>query len=157
MVIVVAACSRAPEILYPPVTGHQATPFSDPPEPCQLTYLTEYVENVAAGSTLRGTVVDTADRPAIGAMVFVTSRALVGGQQTMTDEEGRYDLGVLPPGDYAMTIYYESRKAHHRLEIRRGVEAIDHARMLDHSCEPSQCLETCKPEVSQLRRDARTR
>ena len=158
VVIVVAACSHAPEILYPPVTGHQATPFSPPPpaESCQMAYVTEYIDNATSRATLRGTVVDASDRPAARATVIATGPALVGEQVVITDLAGRYDVGVLPPGEYTLTLYYENRTARHPLEIRRGMDSIDHTHALDHGCEPFRCLETCLPEVSQLQRDART-
>jgi carboxypeptidase family protein len=146
VVIVVAACARAPEILYPPVTGHQATPFSEPPpaKSCQLTFVTEYIDSATSSATLHGTVVDSANRPAVGATVVATGRALVGEQVVITDEAGRYNIGALPPGDYTLTIYYENRTATHAFEIRRGVESIDHARTLARGCEVSRgCRGPC--------------
>ena len=116
------------------MTGHQATPFSEPPN-CSIVHLTEYVERADSDATLRGTVVDATDRPAVGAMVFVSGRDF---RHAITDEAGRYDVGALAPGDYRLEISYENNKGSLRLEIRCGTDSIDHPRAVDRDCPLSQ-------------------
>lgn len=153
VVIVVAACSRAPEILYPPVTGHQATPFSAPP-PCQLPFVTEYVEG--SKTALSGTVVDAAGK-AVECMVSVHGDALVGSGMAFTDAAGAYRISQLPPGEYTLWIYYQNGRASHPLVILSGVESIDHTFEADKNCPFSTpCSHDTCEAVSQLQRDART-
>jgi hypothetical protein len=91
--------------------------------------------------------------------VVATGNALVGEQVVITDEAGSYNIGALPPGDYRLTIYFENRRGYHLLEVRRGVQSIDHARTTDHACRlpQSSCWYGTCEAVSQVQRDARTR
>src|SRR5690349_3321384 len=56
---------------------------------------------------IRGTVTDgkNGDKLA-GVTVIVTSPALSQTQTAITDENGAYQVGQLPPGDYLVTFYY---------------------------------------------------
>lgn len=79
---------------------------------------------VAQGTTssaLSGTVVDSSGKPIVGALVRVTSDALIGGSRVATTtENGRYRIPILPPGRYQLTVEakgYPTRKATEQAEL----------------------------------------
>ncbi len=56
-------------------------------------------------SALSGTVVDPAGKAIAGAIIRVSSDALIGGSRTTaTAENGRYRIPMLPPGRYSITV-----------------------------------------------------
>jgi hypothetical protein len=56
-------------------------------------------------SAITGTIRDQAGKPVLGAVVRVTSDALIGGSRSgVTSENGRYRIPLLPPGRYAITV-----------------------------------------------------
>lgn len=63
---------------------------------------------VAQGTTssaITGTVLDHTGKPIVGAVIRVTSDALIGGSRvTTTTENGRYRIPILPPGRYQLTV-----------------------------------------------------
>ncbi|MEO7736388.1 MAG: carboxypeptidase regulatory-like domain-containing protein [Kofleriaceae bacterium] len=60
---------------------------------------------------VRGLITDSASRERpFGAIVEATSAGLQGSQTTMVDELGRYYLTSLPPGNYTLTVYYNTAK-----------------------------------------------
>lgn len=78
-------------------------------------------------SALSGTVLDPAGRPVAGALVRVTSDALIGGSRTAaTAENGRYRIPILPPGRYTITVEakdFPIRKASEVLELGKTTTA----------------------------------
>src|SRR5688572_17910073 len=61
----------------------------------------------ATTAVIRGTVVDQATgEPVPGATIVATSPALAGEQVVISDEAGTYVISNLPPGTYALTVYY---------------------------------------------------
>jgi hypothetical protein len=82
------------------------------------------VEADAQGLTgaLVGTVKDAGGGVMPGALVRVTSPALIGGaRQTMSSDRGQWRLPILPPGDYELTIDLSPRFAvYRRSAIRIG-------------------------------------
>jgi outer membrane receptor protein involved in Fe transport len=71
---------------------------------------------------IQGTVTDgkTGDKLA-GVTVIVTSPALSQTQTAITDENGFYQVGQLPPGDYLVTFYYADITVE-RSGIRVGID-----------------------------------
>ncbi len=68
-----------------------------------------------------GAVTDAATgEPLAGVTVIVASPALQGEQIAITDEDGRYKLTSLPPGDYVVTFVYAE------LTVRRPVTVSVH-------------------------------
>lgn len=61
---------------------------------------------------LRGTVVEAGTNvPMPGARVELRSEALIGGpRKAISDEEGRFDFPLIPPGRYDVTVTYEGLK-----------------------------------------------
>lgn len=56
---------------------------------------------------IQGVVTDGANGEKLaGVTVIVTSPALSQTQTAITDENGTYQVGALPPGDYLVTFYY---------------------------------------------------
>ena len=53
--------------------------------------------------TIRGTVVDTDQRPVPGVTVTAASPVIQGTRSTITDTAGNYTLAALPPGAYEVT------------------------------------------------------
>ena len=53
--------------------------------------------------TIRGTVVDTDQRPVPGVTVTARSPVIQGTRSTVTDAAGNYTLAALPPGAYEVT------------------------------------------------------
>ena len=79
---------------------------------------------VAQGTTssaISGTVVDQTGKPIQGALIRVTSDALIGGSRVATTtENGRYRLPILPPGRYQLTVEakgFPTRKATEQAEL----------------------------------------
>src|SRR3954468_1115994 len=70
---------------------------------------------------LIGTLTDTQGGVLPGAIVRVSSPALIGGAQVAsTDERGRLRFPALPPGDYSLDIEVHGFKAYHEQNIRIG-------------------------------------
>ena len=68
---------------------------------------------------LIGTLTDTQGGVLAGAVVRVSSSALIGGTQRMTtDGRGQLRFPVLPPGDYSLDIEVDGFKAYHEQGIR---------------------------------------
>ena len=72
-------------------------------------------------SAISGTVLDQNGKPIPGALIRVTSDALIGGSRSVvTSENGRYRLPILPPGRYSMTVEakgFPTRKASEVAEL----------------------------------------
>src|SRR2546422_2580941 len=49
--------------------------------------------------------------PVAGALVVASGPALQGSESTRTDEAGEFEIGLLPPGEYALHIQAEGHKA----------------------------------------------
>jgi hypothetical protein len=79
----------------------------------------EAAAHLAEHNTIRGTIDDRPNVPAIGATVVMTAPNNTT-QVAITDEHGQYLITQLPAGSYTMTIYYNDRT----LE-RRGVVASE--------------------------------
>lgn len=59
--------------------------------------------------SISGHLVDDHGRPASGATIIATSSAMSGDGVAIADHNGAYVVPDLPPGVYAITIYYDSR------------------------------------------------
>jgi carboxypeptidase family protein len=64
----------------------------------------------AEGRTIQGAIYELGGEPCIGATVVATSPALEGEQVVITDEEGLYKITGLPPGAYALIVYYNNER-----------------------------------------------
>ena len=81
---------------------------------------------VAQGLTgaLIGTVTDEAGGVIIGAVVRISSPALIGGElTTKTDERGQLRFPSVPPGSYALEIAQEGFRPYRDADIRIGAGA----------------------------------
>ena len=81
---------------------------------------------VAQGLTgaLIGTVTDEAGGVIIGAVVRISSPALIGGElTTKTDERGQLRFPSVPPGSYALEIALEGFRPYRDADIRIGAGA----------------------------------
>src|SRR5881628_2321568 len=66
-----------------------------------------YAQSAATVGSLRGTLRDSSSGEAIaGATIVATSPALQGDQVALTDEAGEYYITSLPPGLYALTVFW---------------------------------------------------
>ena len=73
---------------------------------------------------LQGTVKDEQGGALPGALVRVTSSALIGGPATLTtDDTGRLWFPVLPPGAYTLDIVLPGFAAYHEEDVRIGAGA----------------------------------
>src|SRR5262245_60160256 len=72
-----------------------------------------------------GLITDQANGQAVaGATVVATSPSLQGTQAEMTDEQGEYLLGNLPPGIYSITVYYgEGQTTRNNVLVQLGKTA----------------------------------
>jgi hypothetical protein len=71
-----------------------------------------------------GTVKDAQGGVVRGALVRLTSPALIGGQETVTtNEKGQMRFPILPPGDYTLDIERQGFASYHEAEIRIGAGA----------------------------------
>ena len=70
---------------------------------------------------IQGTVTDEKSQKLPGVTVIVTSAALSQTQTAITDENGSYQVGQLPPGEYLVTFYYGDSTLE-RSGIRVGVD-----------------------------------
>jgi hypothetical protein len=71
---------------------------------------------------LVGTVKDEHGVVLPGALVRVTSPALIGGPATMTtNERGQLRFPILPPGTYALDIELAGFATYHEADLRIGV------------------------------------
>jgi len=59
---------------------------------------------------IRGVVRDTGGAPVAGATVVASSPMLQGTQAEISNAQGVYYLGSLPPGTYSVTVYYDQAK-----------------------------------------------
>ena len=64
----------------------------------------------AEGRTIHGAIYELGGDPCIGATVVATSPALEGEQVVITDENGLYKITGLPPGAYALIVYYNNER-----------------------------------------------
>ncbi len=80
----------------------------------------------ATVGSLRGLVRDkSTGETAPGATVVATSPALQGEQVVITDETGQYFITSLPPGIYALTVYYnEATFSKGNVLVQVGKEAV---------------------------------
>lgn len=72
---------------------------------------------------LYGVVTDKASSaPLPGARITVSSKRLIGGpRRVLTDEDGSYQIGSLPPGSYDVELSYEgARPLRRKVVIRQG-------------------------------------
>jgi hypothetical protein len=60
--------------------------------------------------SIQGAIYELGGDPAIGATVVATSPALQGEQVVITDEYGLYKITGLPPGPYALIVYYNNER-----------------------------------------------
>lgn len=61
----------------------------------------------AASGVVRGRVVSAGNaEPLANVVIVATSDALIGTQTAITDDNGTYSVGQLPPGRYTITYYY---------------------------------------------------
>jgi TonB dependent receptor-like, beta-barrel/Carboxypeptidase regulatory-like domain len=78
----------------------------------------------ALTGSLIGTVKDAEGGVLRGALVRLTSPALIGGQETLTtNEKGQLRFPILPPGDYLLDIELQGFHSYHEAEIRIGAGA----------------------------------
>lgn len=63
---------------------------------------------VDTSATLKGVVADSDGLPVPQAEVLLTSDAIIGDRNTLTDSEGRYRFTTLPPGEYIVTVTHPS-------------------------------------------------
>lgn len=75
---------------------------------------------------IRGVVRDTGSKEvAAGATVVATSPALQGQQVVITDDKGQYFVTALPPGVYAIAVYYgDATFVRGNVLIQAGKEAV---------------------------------
>jgi carboxypeptidase family protein len=86
--------------------------------------LSDTVAAQALTGALIGTVKDAQGGVVRGAVVRVTSPALIGGQETMTtNDKGQMRFPVLPPGEYVLDIELPGFASYHEAEIRIGAGA----------------------------------
>src|SRR3979409_122152 len=83
---------------------------------------------IAAGQALTGALIGTVkdEQGAVlpGALVRVTSPALLGGPTTTTtNERGQLRFPVLPPGGYVLEIELQGFAAYHEEDVRIGAGA----------------------------------
>jgi hypothetical protein len=87
-------------------------------------FSTSIVTAQALTGALIGTVKDAQGGVLRGALVRLTSPALIGGQETLTtDETGQMRFPILPPGDYVLDIELQGFASYHEAEIRIGAGA----------------------------------
>jgi outer membrane receptor protein involved in Fe transport len=71
--------------------------------------------------TITGIVTDgSTQRPVVGALVVATSPALPAGQSAVSDAQGGFTLGNLPPGSYRLAVSAERYKPTERAELTLG-------------------------------------
>src|SRR5436190_24308122 len=80
---------------------------------------------IAAGQGLTGTLIgavtDTQGGVLPGAIVRVSSAAMIGGAATrLTNERGRFFFAALPPGSYGLEIQLDGFATHRATDIRVG-------------------------------------
>jgi hypothetical protein len=76
------------------------------------------------GGALIGTVKDAQGAVLAGAVVRVSSPALIGGAHAMsTNERGQLRFPALPPGVYVLDIEVQGFKAYHEASLRIGIGA----------------------------------
>jgi TonB-dependent receptor-like protein/carboxypeptidase family protein len=72
---------------------------------CGLAFVTSVADAQSLGAALVGTVQDAQGGVLPGAVIRVTSAALMtGSQHTAANERGEWRFPVLPPGDYVVTV-----------------------------------------------------
>ena len=74
--------------------------------------------------TLIGTVKDEQGGVLAGALVTVSSPALIGGPQTQKTDNGQVRFPALPPGVYVLDVVYEGLRPYHEEGITIGAGAI---------------------------------
>lgn len=77
----------------------------------------------ASSAQFNGTVTKANGQPLPEATVILRAPQLIGGAKTVrTDEQGRYRVPLLPPGDYSITVTAQGyRSAKNDIAIRLGV------------------------------------
>lgn len=66
------------------------------------------VEAVETNSVVKGTVLDQDGLEVPGAQVMLTAPELMGNRLELTDDEGRFRVGALPPGEYTVEVVHPS-------------------------------------------------
>ena len=76
----------------------------------------------AQDGTLRGTITDNTGAALPGATVSATSPSLIGTSEAVTDGNGQYRLGPLPPGTYVLTAQLQGFAIARRenIDVRAG-------------------------------------
>ncbi len=88
------------------------------------------VASAQTTGTIIGVVTDAATgKPVTGALVVATSPNLQGEQTAVTDAAGRYNLTVLPPGQYTLAVQLEGYKPAERSDILLRVDTTLRANM----------------------------
>ncbi len=100
--------------------------------------------------TIIGQVIDAKSRqPVVGATVVATSPALTGTQTAITGEDGRYILANLPPGRYAVTVYYADQTVERTAILVRARQTTRVGLAVDTSQSRGELIEIrAEPEVS---------
>jgi hypothetical protein len=111
-----APAERSVEVTSPHVTSGRATPVAPatprlelPIEPPTLVDARPELPP-AEPRTIHGAIYELGGDPCVGATVVATSPALEGEQVVITDEEGLYKITGLPPGPYALIVYYNNER-----------------------------------------------
>ena len=90
---------------------------------------------LTTGGEIRGEMRDSRGEAMPGVTVVAASPAL-GGKETveLTDENGKYKLGPLPPGKYSITFYFnESSYVHDGVDVRIGEAVVERVTGWRHS------------------------
>src|SRR5690349_1309963 len=69
-----------------------------------LVLLTCAVVASAQDGVITGKVTDTSGAPLPGVTLTVTSAAVMGARSQVTDDQGSYRFGLLPPGTYTLKL-----------------------------------------------------
>ncbi len=113
-ILSLTACHvTTPEPPAPPVAPPVAPPRvtavapSLPAPPVTVPQLAMGANDDIPPDTIHGQVIDASDgAPIAGVTVIVTSPMLEHAQAVITDENGEYQVGELPVGNYLVTYYY---------------------------------------------------
>ena len=73
--------------------------------------------------SISGRIVDSqTSRPVMGAVIVATSPSLPGEEIAQTDNEGEFEIGLLPPGQYTLNVRAEAHQSftQERLAVHAG-------------------------------------